>query len=361
MKHKTTDTDPEISSALLAWYGRSRRDLPWRGTNDPYRVWVSEIILQQTRVVQGTAYYHRFLERFPTVEALAEASVDEVMKVWEGLGYYSRARNMHAAARTVVHDLGGHFPEDAAGLRRLKGIGPYTAAAIASIAYGEAVPVLDGNVFRVIARLFAIRLPRGSAGDREVTRLTRQLIPADAPGDFNQALMELGALVCIPGDPLCDDCPVRSYCLAYKKGWTRELPIASAPPKVEKRYFHYLVVTSDKEILVTRRDRRDIWQLLWEFPALELQKEISPEKVLRLFEKEMPGITGEGAPVISPVIRHQLTHRTILARFYHVHLRRWPGALKKEWVKIPLDKMGGLAFPRLITAYMETHPQRFGS
>ncbi len=359
MSRSTVDVNLQIISSLLAWYQASRRDLPWRDTDDPYAIWVAEIILQQTRVAQGTAYYFRFLERFPTVEALAAASVDEVLKVWEGLGYYSRARHMHAAAQTIVEDLGGRFPETATALRRLKGIGPYTAAAIASIAFGERVPVLDGNVFRVITRLFAITLPRGTAGDREVARITGALIPAGNPGDFNQALMELGALVCLPGDPLCGDCPLQRYCLAYRKKMTRQLPVTSAPPKVEKRYFHFLAVLCDGEILVTQRARKDIWQLLWQFPALEMQKAVSPEKVIRLFEKETPGITGGDVQLISPVIRHQLTHRTILARFYHVRLKKWPASLQKDWRKIPLDKMDELAFPRIITAYRETHPRRF--
>ena len=359
MSLRPSDIDRELVPVLLAWYRRSRRDLPWRDTDDPYRIWVSEIILQQTRVAQGTAYYHRFLERFPTVEALAGASVDEVLKMWEGLGYYSRARNMHAAARAVMRDHAGHFPQRAAGLLRLPGIGPYTAAAIASIAFGEAVPVLDGNVFRVIARLFAVALPRGTAGDREVSRITRQLIPADAPGDFNQALMELGALICLPRDPRCGECPLSDRCMARREKRLRELPVTSPPPKTEKRYFHYFVMHCGDEILVTQRTRKDIWRLLWEFPALEMQKEISPEEALSLFEKEMPGITGESITATSSLIRHQLTHRTILARFCHIHLKKWPRSLKKEWKKISVDEMKELAFPRLITAYMESYPLRF--
>ncbi len=350
----------EIVPLLLDWYRRSRRDLPWRQTDDPYRVWVSEIILQQTRVAQGTAYYLRFLERFPDVESLAAASPDEVLKVWEGLGYYSRARNMHAAARHIAGRLGGHFPRTYEELLRLKGVGPYTAAAVASIAFGEAVPVVDGNVFRVVTRLFAIALPRGDGGDREVRALLAQLIPAEEAGDFNQALMELGALVCAPADPACDDCPLQEHCLARKKNMTGSLPVATPSRGTKKRYFHYLVAECRGEMLVSQRAGKDIWQLLWEFPSLETEKEEPPARVLALFEEWLPGITGRGDGEISHLLRHQLTHRTILARFYHVTLPQWPASLKGTFVKTPVNRLEDLAFPRLITRYMEAFPERFG-
>ena len=350
----------EILPLLLDWYRRSRRDLPWGHTADPYRIWVSEVILQQTRVVQGTAYYLRFLERFPDVESLAAASPDEVLKVWEGLGYYSRARNMHAAARHIAGRLGGHFPRTYEELLRLKGVGPYTAAAVASIAFGEAVPVVDGNVFRVVTRLFAITLPRGDGGDREVRALLAQLIPAEEAGDFNQALMELGALVCTPAAPACDDCPLREHCLARKKNMTGSLPVVMSPRGTKKRYFHYLVAECRGEMLVSQRAGKDIWQLLWEFPSLETEKEEPPARVLALFEEWLPGITGSGERVVSRLLRHQLTHRTILARFYHVTLPQWPASLKGTFVKVPPDRLGDYAFPRLITRYMEAFPERFG-
>ncbi len=350
----------DIVPLLLTWYRRSRRDLPWRRTVDPYRIWVSEIILQQTRVAQGTAYYLRFLERFPDVMSLATASPDEVMKVWEGLGYYSRARNMHAAARHIAGERGGRFPTTYEDLLALKGVGPYTAAAVASIAFGEAVPVLDGNVFRVVSRLFALPLPRGGAGDRKVRDLLEQLIPADAAGDFNQALMELGALICTPGEPACDACPLHDHCLARKKNMTTRLPVATPPAEVKKRYFHYLVAECCGEILVAQRSGKDIWQLLWEFPSLETDKGMSPGRVLALFEERLPAITGGERGDISQLIRHQLTHRTILARFYHVTLPRWPVSLNSIFVKTPVDKLREFAFPRLITSYMEAFPERFG-
>jgi A/G-specific adenine glycosylase len=349
-----------IPELLLEWYRRVRRDLPWRDTDDPYRIWVSEIILQQTRVVQGTAYYHRFLERFPDVGALAAARVDEVLKVWEGLGYYSRARNMHAAARSVMEEYDGHFPDRYEKLLQLKGVGPYTAAAIASIAFGEAVPVLDGNVFRVIARLFAIDLPRGGAGDRKVREITRQLIPGEAPGDFNQALMELGALVCTPGNPDCDSCPLKGECLARKKRLTGSLPRSSPPPPIKKRYFHYLVVSCCGEILINQRSGKDIWQLLWEFPVTETKNTVPPARVIRGFEEKIPGITGTNEPLLSELILHQLTHRTLLVRFYHVTLSRWPDGLDGEYVKIATSRLKEFAFPRLITGYIESFPERFG-
>ncbi len=350
----------KIRALLLEWYRRERRDLPWRATSDPYRIWVSEIILQQTRVVQGMAYYHRFLERFPSVEVLASASVDEVLKVWEGLGYYSRARHMHMAARTVVEELGGYFPRHYKELLQLKGVGPYTAAAIASIAFGEAVPVLDGNVFRVIARLFTIDLPRGGAGDRVVQEITEQLIPRGEAGNFNQALMELGALVCTPEEPSCDRCPLQTHCQAYNKRLTGSLPVSSPPPQTKKRYFHYLVVRCEGELLISQRTGEDIWRMLWEFPGAETAKPTSPARVLPLFEEMIPGITGTGKPLVSGVIRHQLTHRTLVARFYHLSLPRWPAMPDEKFLKVPPPRLREFAFPRLITSYLESYPERFG-
>ncbi len=350
----------KIRALLLEWYRRERRELPWRTASDPYRIWVSEIILQQTRVAQGIAYYHRFLERFPSVEALAAASVDEVMKVWEGLGYYSRARHMHMAARSIVEEQGGSFPRHYKELLQLKGVGPYTAAAIASIAFGEAVPVLDGNVFRVIARLYGISLPRGGAGDRAVREITEQLIPRREAGDFNQALMELGALICTPDDPVCGRCPLRTYCRAYKQKLTRSLPVSSPSPQTKKRYFHYLVVRCEGELLISQRSGKDIWRMLWEFPVAETKKSVPPRQVLPLFEEMIPGITDTGKPLVSGVIRHQLTHRTLLARFYHVSLSQWPVGMDETFLKIPPTRLKEFALPRLITGYLESYPERIG-
>ena len=350
MEHPIPEGDlPLVGEALLRWYDRHRRDLPWRRTRDPYRIWVSEIILQQTRVAQGTAYYRRFLERFPTVEHLARASLDEVMKVWEGLGYYSRARHMYAAAQMIVA-RGGRFPDTYKTLLRLPGVGPYTAAAIASIAFAEPVPVVDGNVFRVISRLFAFEASRSSPAQKEVARLSAFLMPAERPGDFNQAVMELGALLCTPS-PVCDQCPLASWCGARHLGRTATIPLPAKKPSLRIRYFHYFVITFDDRLVVTRRRNKDIWHMLYELPLLETDGEEPPGKVIDRMRRNYPFLA-ELPVQISPPRRHQLTHLTVIARFYRVEPTKIP-SLPPGWIIVKRENPGEKAFPRLIGAYLE--------
>ena len=283
-----------FSRIILDWYAQNGRDLPWRRTKDPYAVWLSEIILQQTRIVQGKAYWERFMERFPTVEDLASASEDEVLRLWEGLGYYSRARNLHAAAKQIVA-LGG-FPDTLEGIRSLKGVGDYTAAAIGSICFGLPAAVVDGNVYRVLARHFGISTPVGTTqAKKEFTALAQKLLPEDASA-FNQGMMDFGALQCTPQNPDCAACPLLSSCNAYKTGRTELLPVKKPATAVQERRFNYIYVRCNGDTAIRRRGPGDIWQGLYE-PLVETS-------------------TNPTLTLIKASVKHQLTHRTLICDFY---------------------------------------------
>ena len=350
-----------FTEILLEWYSVNKRDLPWRRVHDPYCIWVAEIILQQTRVMHGTAYYYRFLKAFPDILSLAAASVEQVLKIWEGLGYYTRARNMHETAQRIVREFHGKFPCKYEELLKLKGIGPYTAAAIVSIAFHQPVPVVDGNVFRVLSRLFALKAPfNTSEGKKGVSRLAGTLIPPDRPGDFNQALMEFGALQCIPGQPDCSVCPLKQWCMAKKQDIVEEIPVRSKHPRIITRYLHYLVWINNGNVLVKQRKDKDIWHKLFDFPEIVTDLERNPERTFAGFlHKERLPMSMSGNIFISGPILHQLTNRRVIARFYHVKDNKWPGDLYRKYIRAPLNELKAYAFPRLITAYMEEYPERF--
>lgn len=283
-----------FSKSLIHWYSESKRDLPWRQTKDPYRIWLSEIILQQTRVNQGLPYYQHFVEAFPAIQDLAAAPQDQVLSLWQGLGYYSRARNLHAAAKQVVHDFGGDFPNTYADILKLKGVGPYTAAAISSICYDEPQPVVDGNVFRVASRVFGIYNDISEQRSRNVfVEQLKEVIPEDQPGTFNQAMMECGAVICKP-NPSCNICPVREYCFAFEKKCQTELPVKSKKLKPKGRNIQYAVYWNGEQMLMKKREGKDIWQGLYDFP--EHNSSLGP----RLF---------------SQTIKHQLTHQSLQLSF----------------------------------------------
>ena len=255
----------QITPLLINWYSREKRDLPWRITRNPYAIWLSEIILQQTRVTQGTPYYEKFIKAYPTVHNLAAASEQEVLKLWEGLGYYSRARNLHKAARQVSKEYGGTFPNSYIELLKLKGIGPYTAAAIASICFHEKVPAVDGNVFRLISRLFGIHENINKASTRKIFEKTIDLImPSSAPGDFNQAMMEFGALICTPR-PRCENCDLQFNCISFKEKTQHILPIKKKKIKIKTRVLFYWIFTYQEKICLNKRIKGDIWEGLWDF------------------------------------------------------------------------------------------------
>ena len=311
--------DPEVASRLLEWYGREGRDLPWRRTRDPYRIWISEVILQQTRVAQGMSYYHRFLELFPDVAALASAPEDLVLKCWQGLGYYSRARNLLAAARRIVETHGGVFPTDYADVRALPGVGDYTAAAICSIAYDEPCAALDGNVFRVLSRLYDLDTPIDTtSGRRTFAALADSLIDRQRPGLYNQAIMDFGALCCLPAQPRCTECPLRDRCLAFAARTVDVRPVKQGRTAVEPRYFNYLHVECGDELVLRRRGAGDIWQGLYEFPLIENSRTCGiygvgrDAGVLRSLQK-MPGRYALPGPSRCPCISFRTGRSTLFS------------------------------------------------
>lgn len=260
----------DFAAELLTWYRKNKRSLPWRATRDPYKIWLSEIILQQTRVDQGMAYYHAFVENYPDVHALAKASEDKVLKTWEGLGYYSRARNLHVTAKKISVELGGRFPSSHAGLLELKGVGDYTASAISSICFNEVQPVVDGNVYRFLSRYFGIKTPIDSTkGKKEFRELAAELITQKDPGTFNQAMMEFGARQCTPRNPECGECVFRLSCVASKKKLVAKLPVKEKKTKVTERTLVYLVLKNGNYTFIRQRTGKDIWQGLYEFPLWE--------------------------------------------------------------------------------------------
>lgn len=341
-----------FSGHLRSWYAAARRDLPWRRTSDPYRIWLSEVILQQTRVDQGLAYYERFVARWPTVRALATADVDEVLREWQGLGYYSRARNLHAAARAVVAQHDGRFPAGHRDLMTLPGVGDYTAAAIASIAFGHPEPVVDGNVYRVLARVFDQDTPIDSTSGRKLFReLAADLLDHQAPGDHNQALMELGALVCKPIRPLCAECPVRSRCLARSRDRIDQLPVKAGRTRIRERHFNYLHIAIDDGLYLRKRADKDIWQGLYELPLLETGRRMGRKAFGELLHGQYgPGwtITASHGPV-----RHVLSHQVIHAMFWTVVPPAGP-LHQADWKAVPRHSLERHALPRLIERYLAT-------
>jgi A/G-specific adenine glycosylase len=344
-------TASSTSRALLAWYDVHKRPLPWRGGTDPYPIWLSEVILQQTRVDQGMAYWHRFMERYPTVLHLAAAPEDEVLKLWQGLGYYSRARNLLAAARSVANEHGGQFPMDLVALKALRGVGDYTAAAIGSIAFGLPTPVVDGNVYRVLARFFDVATPIDStSGKREFQELATRLLSKERPGDHNQAMMELGATVCTPKQPDCLACPLAVDCLARKRGTIAERPVKAGRTIVRERHFNYLHVETPGHLYLRKREGPGIWQGLHEPPVLETERATGKATLLRLLNEKLPGrwkILGR-----SERITHLLSHQRIQAVFWQVSVApEW--IPPTDWLKVPSVRMEEYAVPRLIERWMD--------
>ena len=328
---------------IVDWYKQNKRDLPWRNTNNPYKIWLSEIILQQTRVDQGLAYYERFVNQFPNITDLANASEQEVLKLWQGLGYYSRARNLHASAKIIVNNYEGIFPQSYDTIIKLKGIGPYTAAAIASFAFNESKAVLDGNVYRVLSRIFDIEIPIDSSqGMRFFNELAQSLIPQIDPATYNQAIMEFGALKCVPQNPTCETCPFNDRCLSLERKSVMQRPVKTVKIKIKKRYFNYLIYKHEEDIIIQQRKIKDIWQHLFEFPLIETETS-------RVLDKnELGNLT----PIfVSEEIKHILSHQHIYARFYHFNAI--PKQLSKDWIKIKLNELHHFPFPKLIENYIQ--------
>ena len=308
-----------FSQQILEWYSKNKRSLPWRNSKNPYKIWLSEIILQQTRVEQGLPYFKEFIAKFPKIELLAKASEDEVLKLWQGLGYYSRARNMHLTAKAIVEKFNGVFPKDYEKILKLKGIGPYTAAAICYFAYNLPYAVVDGNVIRVLSRYFGIKTPFDSSdGKKEFQLLAEELLIKEKAGENNQAIMEFGALQCRPKSPNCNVCPLQNTCFAFNNNLILELPKKAKKLKIRKRYFEFLIINENEKILIQKR-KNGIWKGLYQFPLIEnsvkkSERDIENSKTWKkLFKHNSIQILK-----ISATIKHQLTHQTIFARFWHI-------------------------------------------
>lgn len=308
-----------FSDILSQWYAINKRDLPWRSTVNPYYIWLSEIILQQTRVEQGLPYYLKFIDAFPVVADLANADEDLVLKLWQGLGYYSRARNLQFSAKLILSEFGGNFPDNHADILKLKGVGPYTAAAISSFSFGLPFAVLDGNVIRVLSRVFGIQTPFDTtAGKKQFQKLAQELLDKKNPAEYNQAIMEFGALQCVPKSPKCNDCPIVNDCIAFNTNTVSLLPVKSKKLKVKNRYLHFLVVNKNNEVLIGKRNS-GIWQGLYEFPFLEFDENLNEKSVFKsslwinFFKDSVKQISS-----ISEEYIHKLSHQKIHAKFWEI-------------------------------------------
>ncbi len=332
----------DFSQTLLRWFTDNGRALPWRQTNDPYAIWLSEIILQQTRVEQGRDYWERFMERFPTVNLLAAASEDEVLRLWQGLGYYSRARNLHAAAQKVI-ELGS-FPQTMEGLLSLPGVGNYTAAAIGSIAFGLPEAVVDGNVYRVLARYFGIDTPINSTqGQHDFRLLAQELLPKDQPSAYNQAIMDFGAIQCTPQAPRCLLCPLAESCVALREGRVAALPVKLHKTKVQTRRLAYIYIRYKGETAIRRRPSGDIWQGLWEPVNLDT---LSSEQGTTLLADAL---------LVAHDVRHLLTHRRLLADFYLLETDQRP-ALPEDYRWVSEKELDEYGKPRLVELLLQRLP-----
>ena len=318
-----------FSKTILNWYAINGRELPWRQTTNPYAIWLSEVIMQQTRIAQGTAYWERFMKRWPNVHELAKATEDEVLREWQGLGYYSRARNLHKAAQQIVRL--GRFPQTYKELKQLKGIGEYTAAAISSISFAEPVAVVDGNVYRVFARYFGIDMPIDSTEGKKVFKaMAQEYLPKEAPAAYNQGLMDFGAIQCTPTSPNCEVCPLIDTCFAANNNKVANLPVKAKKAKQRERHFSFIYIRCNGKTAIRRRGAGDIWQGLWELPT-----------------KELLGNAIENATLIKKNVKHILTHQIIFADFYLLETDT-PPILPADYIWIKESEIERYALPRLI-------------
>ncbi|NNK21496.1 MAG: A/G-specific adenine glycosylase [Flavobacteriaceae bacterium] len=338
-----------FSKTILNWYSKNKRELPWRQTRDPYRIWLSEVILQQTRVAQGLPYYEKFITQYPNIFELAKAGEQEVLRLWQGLGYYSRARNMHLAAKTVVEEYQGEFPSSYDQIIKLKGIGDYTASAIASICFGAPTPVVDGNVYRVLARYFGIDLPiNSSEGIRYFKNLALEVMDENEIANYNQAIMEFGAIQCKPQSPDCPGCPLNKKCLALQQNRISELPVKLKKGKVRIRHFNYLVyIDNQGNTLLNKRLGKGIWQHLYEFPLIESDRLLEPEEVYNSLTQEDKSPNEIVLWRKDPVI-HKLSHQHLITRFLIVEM-------EEELTNgIPLENTEHYPTPVLVSEFLNT-------
>lgn len=344
-----------FSSHLLAWNrAKNKRKMPWKGEKDPYKIWISEIILQQTRVQQGLAYYERFIKAFPNVKSLANAPEQKVFKLWEGLGYYTRCRNLIASTKYIHENLGDKFPEEYEDILALKGIGSYTASAIASFAFNKPYAVLDGNVFRGLSRFFGIEIPiNTTAGKKYYSELAQLLLDKKNPAEYNQAIMDFGAVICKPALPLCSICPLQKKCVAFLNQKVSLLPVSEKVVKQKKRFFNYLIVEYNKKFYVKERTEKDIWQNLNEFILIETESWIEEKDFLK--NEKFLAVFGENnfeIKLVSKRYSQKLTHQLISGRFFHIKLKS-PLKTTKNYILASHKQLNALPFPKFVASYLQ--------
>ncbi|MFT6147531.1 MAG: A/G-specific adenine glycosylase [Saprospiraceae bacterium] len=348
----------DFKTNLLVWFSQNHRPMPWKGERNPYYIWLSEIILQQTRVEQGLPYFLKFKDNFPTVQDLADASEDSVMLLWQGLGYYSRARNLHSSAKYIAYELNGEFPKTYDTIIKLKGVGTYTAAAISSFAYDLPYAVVDGNVYRVLSRYFGIETPIDTTeGKKEFSKLAEELIDAKRPADYNQAIMDFGATHCTPRNPKCSVCILNKDCIGFNTQKNDILPIKSRKIKKTERFFSYLLINYDNSVYLQKRTKKDIWQNLYQFPIVESQKVID---FLELQKSEIGQETANKmtnkTPIISKTHKQILTHQKIWATFYELELKEDLSAefiVKENLIRVKKINLDKFAFPKIIDLFLK--------
>ncbi len=335
----------DFTTLIQGWFRRNQRDLPWRHTNDPYKIWLSEVILQQTRVDQGLNYYLNFTTKFPTVFDLANAAEDEVLNLWQGLGYYSRARNLHASAKQVVVDFDGVFPNNYEGIKSLKGVGDYTASAISSICFGLPHAVVDGNVYRVLSRYLEISTPIDSTqGKKDFAEIADKFLDVHNPGDHNQALMEIGALICLPKNPSCETCPLVGSCSAFSSKTQLNFPVKAKKTKVVKRYLNYLVLFDGKNTVIQKRVGKGIWQGLYDFPFIEKEK-LNGLELSELNQYEPIEIIQDGQ------LKHVLSHQELYVSFWIVKVVKLN--LDESQITVPIAAIETFPLPQLLIRYIQ--------
>ncbi len=343
-----------LNNQIISWYLQNKRDLPWRETKDPYQIWISEIMLQQTRVATAIDYFYRFLVQFPTISDLAKAKEQEVLKLWQGLGYYSRARNLHATAKIIHTEYNGVFPDSYKEILKLKGIGSYTAAAIASFAFNLPHAAVDGNVYRVLSRIYGINKATDSTeGKKYFQNIASETMGNAQPEIYNQAIIEFGALQCIPRNPKCDICPLRSNCYAYNNAQVDQLPIKSKQIKTKNRYFYYLFLSCKSRFLIEKRIKKDIWENLFQYPLIECDKPISTNELLQTFEwKELFGNKKLVIHSVSENVVHKLSHQSLHTTFIHIEMDIDKLSSKYGYQVINYPEITEYPFPKLIEDHL---------
>lgn len=343
-----------FAQTIIFWYNKNKRDLPWRHTQDPYVIWLSEIIMQQTRVEQGTPYFDRFAEKYPTVADFASAEEGEILKLWQGLGYYSRGRNMHHTAQIVMEEYGGYFPSDYDSLIKLKGIGEYTAAAISSFASNEARAVVDGNVFRLLSRYFGIDIPINTGKGKKVfTELANELMDNEQAGIYNQAAMEFGSLVCKPKNPDCPICPLQQACTAYRTGQINVLPVKIRNQKFRERYFNYIIAIDKNGILMNQRGPNDIWENLYELPLFETNTLVDAGRLIN--QENFLNVFGSQVLIksIHGPVKHILSHQRLYATFIEIENYSENFDFGQGWKYVKLHDLENLAQPKLVFHFLK--------